>query len=272
MFGVPPFIWRILAFAVGTYIAVCILVYFVQRKLIYFPAEANLATPPGARSLQLETRDDETIEAWYWKGTKTIDVLLFHGNAGHRGHRLVWARRMRAMGYGVMVPDYRGYGGSSGSPSEEGLYEDGEACIKWLRQKGNGRGVMVVFGSSIGCGVAVEMARRYTPLALVLQSGYSSMTAVGDAAYPYLPAGLLLKDKFDNIAKIRAVECPLLCLHGVDDEIIPLPLGRRLYQAASNPKRWVTLVDTGHNDMWEAPDDAYWTAVEEFLVEHVDAR
>jgi len=171
------------------------------------------------------------------------------------------------MGYGVLLPDYRGYGGSSGSPSEAGLYLDGDACMAWLRKRGNGMPVIV--GSSIGCGVAVEMARRHTPAALILQSGYSSMAAVGGAAYPYLPAGLLLKDRFDNLAKIRALDCPLLCLHGDDDRIIPIQLGRRLYQAANQPKHWVTLQGSGHNNMWDAPEDAYWLAVEEFLDEYV---
>ncbi len=263
--SVPPVVWRVLAMVVGAYLALCILVYFIQRSLIYFPDESRPATPSGAQSLQLSTADGETIEAWYWQGTRPLDVLLFHGNAGHRGHRLVWARRIRSMGYGVMLPDYRGYGGSTGSPSEEGLYQDGEACMAWLKE--NGRPVPVLFGSSLGCGVAVEMARRHEAPVLVLQSGYTSMTDVGGAAYPFLPTRLLLKDRFDNLDKIGDVKCPLLCLHGEDDDIIPMKFGRRLYEAAHQPKRWVQLADTGHNDMWDAPDDGYWAAVSAFLDE-----
>jgi fermentation-respiration switch protein FrsA (DUF1100 family) len=129
---------------------------------------------------------------------------MFHGNAGHRGHRLDWIEDLHRLGYGVFALDYRGYGGSEGSPSEEGFYRDGEATLRWLGKQGIRD--LVYFGESLGCAVAVEMARRYSPLALILQSGFSSALDVARNAYPYLPVRLLM-GSFDSKQKIAKILC-----------------------------------------------------------------
>jgi len=114
-----------------------------------------------------------------------VTLLIFHGNAGHRGHRLEWLRSLRGLGLGVLIIDYRGYGGSEGTPTETGLYLDGEAALKWL--EGRNAGKIVYFGESLGCAVAMEMALRQSSSRMVLQSGFLSAASVASKVYPFLP-------------------------------------------------------------------------------------
>ncbi len=262
-----PILRRWLLSTLCIYLLVAGLVFLIQRQLQYLPyPDAGFPTGTAFRALQdveLTTSDGLLLRAWHWPGARPVTLVIFHGNAGHRGHRLGWMQSLRQLGFGVFIVDYRGYGGSEGSPTEKGLYLDAEAALAWL--DAHQPGEQVYIGESLGCGVAVEMARRKPPLALILHSGFSSAVDVGQHAYWFLPVGILMKDRYENLAKIREVCCPLLMIHGHEDRIIPPRFGRRLFTAAQEPKEWLEIPGAGHNDLIDVGGQAYLDKIREFL-------
>jgi len=262
------FYWRLLRNVAVLYLVFAGLLYLFQRKLQYFPDPTSVPLPRGPRyhrieAVSLATTDGLRLFAWHWPGSFTATLVIFHGNAGHRGHRLDWIEDLHSLGYGVFILDYRGYGGSEGSPTEEGLYRDGEAALGWLGRQGIRD--LVYFGESLGCGVAVELAKRQPPRALILQSGFSSAVDVARKAYPYLPVRLLMKDRFESKEKMAKILCPVLFIHGERDSIIPLKLGRALYEAANEPKTWFPIAGADHNDLPWVGGKTYLDGIQEFL-------
>ncbi|MHC4135240.1 MAG: alpha/beta hydrolase [Planctomycetota bacterium] len=237
--------------------------YVFQRRLQYFPARQVPPPPEGVEDVTFTASDGVTLRAWYWPGSRDVTLVLFHGNAGHRGDRLEWMTPLHVLGWGLLLVDYRGYGGSEGSPTEQGLYRDGEAAADYLR--GRGLAKLVYFGESLGCGVAVETAVRRPPAGLICQAGATSLVAVGKRAYPWLPVGLLMRDRFDSAARVAEARCPVLCIHGTDDTTIPIEMGRALFDAAREPKEWFPIDGGGHNDLSEVGGAAYYERVHEFL-------
>jgi len=210
-----------------------------------------------------------------------LDVLLLHGNAGDRSHRLGWMHLLReGLGVSVTVLDYRGFGGSDGSPSEDGLIADGAAAAKWLRAHGGPAGrKLVLWGESIGSGVAVALSdgEASAPLspaerpdAVIIEGGLSSCVDVAARAYPWLPVRLpgLMRDRFDNVVRARRMpsSLPVLQLHGTLDEIVPFEFGVQLHEALpAGNKRFVALEGTGHNDIPYHDTRRYLQEVAEFL-------
>jgi len=263
-------LWLLLLAAL--YALLVLLAWVLQRRLIYFPDARGVTLPQGPqwdglRDVKFETADGVSLRAWFWPGRKAGTVLFFHGNAGDRGDRAGFLRTLHDLGYGVFLPDYRGYGGSEGEPSEAGFYEDGQACLAWLHA--NAPGSVVYLGSSIGSGAACELAVREPPAGLILQSGFSSLADVAGSAYPFLPVRWLLRDRFENEAKIERCQCPLLVVHGDADRIAPARFARRLYEKAREPKQWVEIPGAGHNDLVPVAGPRYWDAVRAFLDEHL---
>ena len=243
-----------------------------QRRLQYFPSRQPVRLPVGERfdrleAVELQTDDSLTVHAWYWPGTRPMTLVIFHGNGGDRSHRLDWMEQFHRLGLGVFIVDYRGYGGSEGSPTEEGLYRDAEASIRWLEERDSGK--LVFVGESLGSGVAVEMALRHPPAALIIQSGFSSAVDVARSVYWFLPVGLLMSDRFDSIRKIGDVTAPLLQIHGEADSVVPVEFGRRLFDAAAEPKVWLGIPGGDHNDGIWMGDKGNVEAVDSFLREWV---
>lgn len=260
---------RILALLAGAYLVVVALVWLFQRKIQYFPAPEAPPLPDGAEDVRLEAADGTALRAWHWPGAFT--VLVLHGNAGHRGHRLHIAQGLVAKGYGAFLLDYRGYGGSLGSPTEEGLLQDAEAAVRWLRARGTGK--LAYYGESLGCGVAAALAAREPPAAIVFQSGADSLVEVGRKVYPWLPIGLLMRDRYDAAAAISAVRCPVLSVHGDSDDLIPWERGRALFDAAPGPKEWWLVEGAGHNDVIDvAGSVAFFERIDAFLSRHCAVR
>ena len=269
------FYWRLVRDLAMLYVVFAGLVYLFQRKLQYFPDPTSVPLPPdpkyrGIETVNLTTTDGLRRFAWHWRGRFPATLVIFHGNAGHRGHRLDWIEDLHSLGYGVFVLDYRGYGGSEGSPTEEGFYRDGEAAVRWLEKQGIRD--LVYFGESLGCGVAVEMAKRQPPLALILQSGFSSALDVARKAYPYLPVRLLMKDRFDSKQKMAKILRPALFIHGEQDSIIPMKLGRALYEAANEPKTWFPIPEADHNDLPWVGGKTYLEGIQGFLQRQIGSR
>jgi len=228
---------------------------FLLNSLLYFPSRPLLAQPADvgleAADVAFETGDGETLFAWWFRtgGTSAGHVLLFHGNAGNIGDRLIHARLLTDAGLDVFSFDYRGYGRSTGSPSEEGTLEDARAALGALvRQPGVDPARVLYLGESLGGGVAVGLAREAPPRGLVLQSTFTSVRDMGRVHYPFIPRPLV-PDAYPSLRRIRDLECPLLLMHGDQDQIVPVAQGQALFEAAPEPKRLRLFPGAGHNDL-----------------------
>lgn len=235
--------------------------YLIQRSMMYFPwsdvpvpAESGV---PEMRPIRLATADGLTLTSWYRParaGQPT--VVFFHGNAGHIGHRGFKARVFLDAGFGLVLVGYRGFGGNPGRPNEAGLYADGRAALAFLALAGVSPARVVLYGESLGTGVAVQLAfeaaRDATPVgAVILEAPFSSAAAAAQYHYPYLPAYWLVKDRFASSDKIADIRAPLLVIHGARDQIIPERLGREVFAAAREPKESLWLAQADHNDIFE---------------------
>ncbi len=238
-------------------IALLTLLYVAQRSMIYFPGSSvpDAPLPVGTEVLELLTDDGLRLGAWFLPATDgppgpAPAVLIFNGNAGDRSHRLPLAASLTERGYGVLLFDYRGYAGNPGSPSEDGLRADARAAADALAARPDvDRERIVYFGESLGAAVAGGLASERPPAALVLRSPPSSIADVGRHHYPYLPIlDQLLMDRYPLADQIRLVRSPLLVLVTEADEIVPEALSRRVFDAASEPKRYVQLSAEHHND------------------------
>lgn len=230
------------------------LLFGMQASLVYYPnlGRETVATPAALglayEEVALRTSDGETLSAWWVPAPAARGaVLLLHGNAGNISHRLDYLAMFRTLGYSTLAVDYRGYGRSSGEPSEEGTYRDAEACWAWLQSRGHAARDIVVFGESLGGGVATWIAARHAPRALVLASTFTSIPDLAADLYPYLPVRALARIHYDNAARLPEVAAPVLILHSPDDEIVPYAHAQRLYAAARGTRRLVTLAG-GHNE------------------------
>jgi fermentation-respiration switch protein FrsA (DUF1100 family) len=193
-------------------------------------------------------------------------ILVFNGNAGHRGFRAPLAAALRERGYGVLLFDYRGYGGNRGSPTESGLAADARAARAFLLSRPDAATTrLVYFGESLGTGVAARLAAEHRPAALVLRSPFTSMTDVGAFHYPLLPVRWLLRDRFDTASRIAGVGCPLLVIAGDQDSVVPYASTRRLFDAAAEPKRFITIAGADHNDPALADGPRLIEAIDAFL-------
>jgi fermentation-respiration switch protein FrsA (DUF1100 family) len=258
------------------YAALAGLVYFGQDRLVYFPevGRNDVATPRDIgldyESVTLTTEDGERLDAWYVpvaapRGT----VLVCHGNAGHMGHRLPLLRMFHRLGYAVFIFDYRGYGRSSGRPSEDGLYRDARAAWEYLaRERGATPEDMVFYGESLGGAVAARLALQARPAALVLASTFTSAPDLGAEHYRFLPVRLLARVNYDTLAAVREFPGAVLVAHSPQDEIVPLRQGRALYDAAPGPKAFLQL-QGGHNDGFVFMREEWTQALGRFLGEHV---
>jgi fermentation-respiration switch protein FrsA (DUF1100 family) len=249
---------RVLLGLAGGYVFIMAFMYVFQRQLEYFPGAPLPAAPrdsglPEMQSVVVTTADGLKLAAWFAPPREKDGriIVMFHGNAGNVADRAVKARHFMERGYGVYMCEYRGYGGNSGGPSEEGFYLDARAALRWLGEQGYSPGTYVLYGESIGTGVAVQMARETQPKILILEAPFSSAVDVAKAAYPWLPVDLLMKDKFDSISKINAVKSSLLIIHGDEDATIPIGFARRLFDAANHPKEFITINGGGHSDLYE---------------------
>jgi len=229
------------------------LVWLSQRRLIYFPSrdvpEAELALP-GAEEITFSTDDGLLLEGWFLPAdAKLVTVAVFNGNAGNRGDRAEFGRALSDYGYGVLLFDYRGYGGSPGQPSEEGLVADGVAAVRYLSKRVDVEAdKLVYFGESLGAGVAVATADSHPPAALILRSPFTSLSDVAGVHYPYLPTRVMLWDKYPNLVTVPKVHAPLLVIAGTTDRTVPVEQSVRLYDAANEPKELLLIRGADHND------------------------
>jgi len=235
------------------YICFVIFLCIFQRALIYLPDKSRPQIIDGAELARVQTADGLTLDGWYFKGQDIAKptLVLFHGNAGHYGHRIYKAQYYLREGYGVLLAGYRGYGGNPGSPSEEGFFQDGRAYLDWLvNAQGVSEGHIVLYGESIGSGTAVQMATEYDVAALVLETPFSSLLDVARQQYFFIPVDLLLFDRFLNAEKISDINSPLLIMHGKADSVIPFRFAQKLFDSGNDPKTFVSFPQGRHNDLY----------------------
>ena len=217
--------------------------YFPDRRLIH-PADAGMS---GVEELRLATDDGETIVAWHAPPREGRPLILyFHGNGGSLADRVPRFRIFVASGYGLLAVSYRGYGGSSGSPTETGLVRDGEAAYREARTLGYESDRIVLMGKSLGTAIATVLAGAHDSAALVLNSPFSSAVDLAATHYWMLPMRWLLRDRYRSDLAIRDVHAPILIVHGDKDDIVPIILARRLFDLANEPKTFLCVAGGGH--------------------------
>jgi uncharacterized protein len=232
------------------------LIWSQQRRLIYFPWPGRL--PPassvltGGQEIVFTTEDGIHLGGWFLPaqgGGPAPAVLVCNGNGGNRALRVPLAAALSRAGLSVLLFDYRGYGGNLGRPSEGGLAADARAAQAWLAARPEvDPGRIAYFGESLGAAVALRLAVERPPAALILRSPFTSLTDVGRLHYPWLPVKWLLTDRYGSAARVAQLTVPLLVIAGERDPIVPSALSRRLYDAASAPKRFVLVPGADHND------------------------
>ena len=250
------------------------LIWSQQRRLIYFPSPGPVpsaaAILPGGRDVELHTEDAIRLGAWFLPaaGGPGPGVLVCNGNAGDRSIRAPLAAALNRMGLSVLLFDYRGYGGNPGRPSEDGLAADARAAQSWLAgQPEVDPDRIAYFGESLGAAVALGLAVERPPAALVLRSPFTSLADVGAVHYPWLPVRRLLLDRYPSIDRIGSLTAPLLVIAGESDDVVPAVLSRRLYDAAPEPKRFVSIPGAGHNDPELLDGRQMLSEIERFLSE-----
>jgi fermentation-respiration switch protein FrsA (DUF1100 family) len=240
----------VLAIAFGGFVA---LMYAAQRALLYHPDRTRtLPASVGltrAKEIELTTADVERLVAWHVapQGERPV-VLYFHGNAGALAYRAERFHALTADGLGLVALSYRGYGGSTGSPTETGLLADAEAAYAFAAAR-YAPARLLLWGESLGTGVAVALAATRPVGAVVLEAPYTSIADVGAQHYWFLPVRPLVKDPFRSDLRIGKVTAPLLVLHGARDTVVPIGFGERLFALANEPKRFARFADAGHGDL-----------------------
>ncbi|MDZ4086576.1 MAG: alpha/beta fold hydrolase [Tabrizicola sp.] len=241
--------------------------YLWQRDLQYFPTHRDPAPQTldlaGVQRMALATPDGEILVLWTSPARADRPTVLFlHGNGGEIADRADRLAFYQSRGFGVAFLSWRGYGGSTGTPSEAGLLTDAKAAYDHLRSHGVTPDRIVLVGESLGTGPAVQLAAANPVGAVVLEAPYSAAVDIARAAYPWLPVGLLMKDQFRSRDHIGAVRAPILILHGEADRVIPPGFGRRLFDAARDPKTFLSLGPVGHEALF---DPATWAAGADFI-------
>jgi uncharacterized protein len=241
--------------ALAVYGAVGLAGYLAQRKLMYFPdrartlpAEVGLA---GVEERVLQTPDGARLIAWYGKARPGKPTLLyFHGNGGSLSIRAPRIARFMDEGWGVYMMTYRGYGGSSGTPSEAANVADAHRAYEALVKAGVAPASIVAYGESLGSGIAVQLASQVPVGGVILDAPYTSIVDVAAKAYPFLPVRLLLIDRYETTRCIADIKAPLLILHGERDGVVPVAMGRALAQLAREPKTLVVFPNGHHSDLY----------------------
>ena len=223
------------------YFFVLLFLYFYQRNLIYHPNENNYSGDKisvDIKKVKIKTSDNIELLGWYHeKNLKDFKTLIyFHGNAGSLENRIHKLNHFEEMNINFLIIAWRGFSGNKGTPSEQGLYEDGKSAINWLIKKGVEEKNLIIYGESLGTGVATQLAQNNNFAGIILETPFTSMVHAAKIFYPYVPVNLILKDKFENYKKIKNINSPILVMHGEADQIVPFSMGKKIYEIANEPK------------------------------------
>ena len=229
---------------VSFYVLLLTVVFFFQRNLLYHPSVDNYLKdqitnePNEIEKVKITTEDNIDLKGWFHnKNLKKLKtILFFHGNAGSLENRTYKLNHFRDLNVNFLIIAWRGFSGNKGKPSEIGLYKDAESAVKWLKSEGLTEEDIILYGESLGTGVAVEVAQTKNYAGVILESPYTSMVNMGKKYYPFFPVRFLLKDKFESYKKIKKISVPILVIHGKMDKIVPFAMGKKMYELANEPK------------------------------------
>lgn len=258
----------------------------LAESLLFQPSRGDPGHPPLLLGVQgsdvrLQTADGVNVHGWWYPAvgsgvesggrasphSSSPAVLFLHGNAGDISDRTGLAEGLLAQGLSVFLLEYRGYGGSDGSPSEEGLHLDALAGYDFLLAQVGSADDVVIFGRSMGGAVAARLGAERSPGAVILEAAFESLEAMGRSIYPFLPGFLFrrLRGRFDTLSRVPEIECPVLIVHGSEDEIVPLAMGRTLYQASGGNGEWMQVEGAGHNDVFWVGGGEYFQRLAAFV-------
>jgi uncharacterized protein len=233
----------ILTIFVITYFLILVITYIFQRNLLYHPKENNYFGDEliiSIKKIKIKTQDNIELLSWYHN--RNLDdyktILFLHGNAGSLKNRIHKINHFKDIDVNFLLVAWRGFSGNKGKPTEKGLYEDARSAVNWLKTQGVNENNIVIYGESLGTGVATEIAQNKNFAGIILESPFTSMIDAGKDKYPYLPVKLLLKDKYESYKKLKNINSPILIMHGKVDKIVPFHMGQKMYELANEPKHY----------------------------------
>ena len=223
------------------YFIIILFVYFYQRNLLYHPSENNYLNDKitfNYEEIFIETDKKIKLKSWFIK--KDLDnfktILIFHGNAGNLFNRVYKLNELNKLDVNILLISWRGFSGNKGKPTEKNLYHDAEEAVKWLNNQGAITKNVILYGESLGTGVATELGTSNAFGGIILESPFTSIANAAKIYYPYLPVNIILKDRYNSIGKIKNITTPILIMHGKKDNIVPQKMGLELYEKANQPK------------------------------------
>ena len=223
------------------YFIIILFVYFYQRNLLYHPSENNYLNDKitfNYEEIFIETDKKIKLKSWFIKKdlNKFKTILIFHGNAGNLFNRVYKLNELNKLDVNILLISWRGFSGNKGKPTEKNLYHDAEEAVKWLNNQGAISKDIILYGESLGTGVATELGTSNAFGGIILESPFTSIANAAKIYYPYLPVNIILKDRYDSIGKIKNITIPILIMHGKKDNIVPQKMGLELYEKANQPK------------------------------------
>ena len=250
------------------YIIVLLFTYFYQRNLLYHPSENNYLNDKiifEYEELFINTDENISLKSWFIKKdlSKFKTILFFHGNAGNLLNRVHKLNELNKLDVNILLISWRSFSGNKGKPSEKNLYHDGNRVVEWLHEQGINKNDIILYGESLGTGVATELASNNKFAGVILESPFTSIADAAKIYYPYLPINLLLKDRYDSKNKIKRINSPILIMHGKKDNIVPFKMGKKLYDLANNPKFFYF---TENDDHMMTFDEKLVNTIKNFLI------
>ncbi len=267
-----PFTLSIIRIVIAVYVGLCLILLFTQSRQVYVPDRVVEFTPASLdmtyTDISMTTEDGQTITGWFVpapQGEPADTVLFCHGNGGNIGNNIEPVHAFHKLGCNVLVFDYRGYGRSSGKPSEKGTYTDAYTAWNYLtKQQGVPPEKIIIFGQSLGGPIAAWLTQKVSPKMLVIESTFTSAPDMAAKMFPLLPARFLCRYKYDTRSYLKSIKCPVLIAHSTQDEMIPFSHGKRLFEAANNPKRFIQMTGN-HNNTGIDIDTAYQKIFSEMM-------
>ena len=222
------------------YLLILLFMYIFQRTFMYHPNVKNTDSTTVQfkyKEVYIESEKDIKLKSWHsYLNPNKKTILFFHGNAGELGARTYKLNKFNDLDLNFLIISWRGFSGNNGKPTEQGLYKDAQKAVEWLEKKGINKKDIVLYGESLGTGIAVELATKSKYSGIILESPYTSMIDMGKRFYPFLPISILQKDKYNSLKKLSMIKSPILVLHGKSDKLVPFYMGKKIYDAANEPK------------------------------------
>jgi len=249
------------------YIIIVLFTYFYQRKLLYHPSENNYSGDEiqfEYKEVFIESDKDIKLKSWFLEKDlkKNKTILYFHGNAGDLTNRVHKLNKLKNLNVNILIISWRGFSGNPGKPTEKNLYNDARKSVEWLNKVGIKNKDIILYGESLGTGVATELGQDNSFAGIILESPFTSIADTAKIYYPYLPIDLLIKDRYDSLKKIKNINIPILVMHGKKDEVVPFKMGKELFEKANKPK--LSYFPDNDNHMMEF-NDRLMNSLKKFL-------